>query len=158
MKLLLPLFFFIVSSSQVFGVVKHRVADPQVCELVTAVEPEFMDMNMDEFLELSPRAYRKKTGKRLGLMKSIKLKMAQKMIKRQQRRNNSSLSSGLYLIMAIFTLGWLAIGLLGDWSGFDWIINLGLAALCWLTGFGLISILVWVACLGHAMIRKNDYL
>lgn len=40
-----------------------------------------------------------------------------------------------YIILAIFWLGWLAIGINDDWSGSKWIISLILYLLFWLPGF-----------------------
>ena len=114
---------------------------------------EMSTMDMEEFLALSPKKYRKKTGKRLGLKKSIQLKIAQRMIKKQQKRlkkqsmraSDSGISSGLYIVLAIFGLAWIAMGVMDDWSGNNWIINLLLTFLLWLPG------------LIHALIKKKDY-
>ncbi|TAE51144.1 MAG: YqaE/Pmp3 family membrane protein [Bacteroidetes bacterium] len=40
----------------------------------------------------------------------------------------------MYILLAILGLGFLAIGLLDNWSGSDWIIALVLSILCWLPG------------------------
>lgn len=46
------------------------------------------ELTIDEFLALTPRAYRERTGERLGLTGSIALKMAQRKMRRQQKRNS----------------------------------------------------------------------
>ena len=106
--------------------------------------PDIIDMQLEEFLNLTPKKYRQKTGKRLGLKKALKLKAAQKVV-RKKLKANADISSGLYVLLAILGLGWLAIGLLDDWSGSNWITNLILTILCWLPG------------LIHALVKKSDY-
>lgn len=101
-------------------------------------------MTLDGFLSLTPSKYREMTGERLGLKNAIKLKVAQKIVKKELKREEG-ITKGLYVLLAIFGLGWLAMGLLSDWDGNDWIINLVLTALCWLPG------------VIHALVKMKDY-
>ncbi|NBC07251.1 MAG: YqaE/Pmp3 family membrane protein [Bacteroidetes bacterium] len=101
-------------------------------------------LSLERFLTLTPKQYREMTGERLGLKNAIKLKAAQKIVKRQLKRDED-LSKGLYVLLAILGFGWLAMGLLSDWDGSDWIVNLVLTFLCWLPG------------LIHALVKMKDY-
>ena len=107
-------------------------------------------MEMDDFLNLSPKKYKELTGKKMTFKDKLKLKAAQKFIKRQMKKqakkaNASGVSEGIYILAAIFGLGWLAMGIMDDWGGNNWIINILLTALFWLPG------------LIHALIKKNEY-
>ena len=115
---------------------------PEVAQTLT---PEMVDMKLQEFLSLTPKKYRKMTGKRLGVKKSLKLKAAQKAIKKQMKKDNGGISSGLYILLAILGLAWVAMGVMDDWSGNAWVVNLILTVLCWLPG------------LIHALAKKKDY-
>ena len=156
MKRITLLLLFIIAGFQSQAVidVKHDWAKEFKNQSeMTVFSSEMSTMDMDEFLALTPKKYKQKTGKKLGLKKSIQLKLAQRMIKKQQRRmkkhskraNDSGISSGLYIVLAIFGLAWIAMGVMDDWSGSNWIVNLLLTALLWLPG------------LIHALIKKKDY-
>jgi uncharacterized membrane protein YqaE (UPF0057 family) len=101
-------------------------------------------LSLERFLTLTPKQYREMTGERLGLKNAIKLKAAQKIVKRQLKRDED-ISKGVYVLLAILGLGWLAMGLLTDFDGSDWIVNLVLTVLCWLPG------------LIHALVKMKDY-
>ncbi len=107
-------------------------------------------MEMDDFLNLSPKKYKEMTGKKMTFKEKIKLKAAQKFVKRQMKKqarkgNASDISEGLYIVLAIFGLAWIAMGVMDDWGGNNWIINILLTLLFWLPGFI------------HALIKKNEY-
>lgn len=107
-------------------------------------------MEMDDFLNLSPKKYKELTGKKMTFKEKLKLKAAQKFIKRNLKKqakkaNASGVSEGIYILAAIFGLGWLAMGIMDDWGGNNWIVNIILTALFWLPG------------LIHALIKKNEY-
>ncbi len=108
------------------------------------LHPEVQNLTISDFLTMTPKDYRRLTGKRLGIKNSIKLKVAQRTFKKKMG-GNADISPGLYVVMAIFGLGWLAMGLIDDWEGDDWIINLVLTILCWLPG------------LIHALVKREDY-
>jgi len=128
----LAVLMFFASSS--FAVVKTNWAEQYNNQPgVEHLSDEMTSMSMDDFMNLTPKKYRQMTGERLGFKKSVQLKVAQKMIKRSQKRED--ISQGLYIVLAIFWLGWLAIGVLEDWDGSEWIIALVLYALFWLPGF-----------------------
>ncbi len=47
----------------------------------------------------------------------------------------TEISKGLYIVLALFGWSWLAIGLMDDFQGSTWIVNLLLTFLFWLPGF-----------------------
>lgn len=106
--------------------------------------PEMIQMGLEQFLSLTPSKYKELTGKKLGFKKSIELKAAQKYLKKKMAKA-ADIPKGLYIVLAIFGLGWLAMGLLDDWTGNDWWINLILTFLCWLPG------------LIHALVKMKKY-
>ena len=111
---------------------------------VQALTPEMVQMGLDDFLSLTPKKYKEMTGKKLGLKKTLELKAAQKFIKKQMK-SEPEFSKGLYVLLAILGLGWLAMGVMDDWSGSDWVVNLILTVLCWLPG------------VIHALVKMKKY-
>jgi len=111
---------------------------------VKALSPEMLKMSLDKFLTLTPSKYKEMTGKKLGLKKSMELKAAQKYVKKKMT-SGADISKGVYVLLAILGLGWLAMGLLDDWSGSDWIVNLVLTFLCWIPG------------IIHALVKMKKY-
>lgn len=119
---------------------------------IKAISPELAQLTIDKFLNLTPNEYKNITGEKLGFKKTIQLKLAQKALKHELKKNpefhqggGDGITKGLYVLLAILGLGWLAMGLKSDWEGSDWIINLVLTLLCWLPG------------LIHALIKMKDY-
>jgi uncharacterized membrane protein YqaE (UPF0057 family) len=47
----------------------------------------------------------------------------------------TEISKGLYIVLALFGWSWIAIGLMDDFQGSTWIVNLLLTFLFWLPGF-----------------------
>lgn len=116
---------------------------------VKALSPEMTKMAVDQFLNLTPAKYKKMTGERLGLKKTVELKMAQKAVKKHMKKDGAAggdgITKGLYILLAILGLGWVAMGVKDDWNGSDWIVNLILTFLCWLPG------------LIHALVKMKKY-
>jgi uncharacterized membrane protein YqaE (UPF0057 family) len=111
---------------------------------VQALTPEMLQMGLDEFLSLTPKKYKEMTGQKLGLKKTLELKAAQKIVKKQMKKD-PQFSKGLYILLAILGLAWVAMGVMDDWNGSTWIVNLILTVLCWLPGFI------------HALVKMKDY-
>ena len=107
--------------------------------------PEMQKMAIEKFLQLTPAKFKAMTGKRLGFFGTLKLKMAQKFLKKQQSKGSDSIPQVLYVFGAIFGLGWLFMGIMDNWSGDDWWVNLILTICCWLPG------------LIHALVKMNKY-
>lgn len=148
---LLVLFAVILGNQTSFAVVdmsKAPVSTFGQNPEVAALPADMMQMGLEQFLSLTPASYREATGERLGLKKTIALKAAQKAVKRELRSHEAAgdgITSGVYVLLAILGLGWLAMGIKSDWEGSDWLVNLLLTALCWLPG------------LIHALVKKKDY-
>jgi uncharacterized membrane protein YqaE (UPF0057 family) len=108
--------------------------------------PEMMQMGLQKFTEITPKQYREITGKRLGIKNTVVLKMAQHKVKKAMGGAGTEVPKGLYIVAAIFGWGWLCMGLMDDWQGKDWWVNL---------------ILSWVLCLIpgiiHAFIKMKNY-
>ena len=93
-------------------------------------------LDVESFLDLTPKKYRELTGERLGVKGSLALKAAQKQVKKQMKRGSATdIPKGLYVVLAIFGWGWLAMGLMDDFEGNNWWVALILYILCWLPGF-----------------------
>ena len=130
--------------------VKKIPADVQALNVQKSTLPaEFKNLDLDQFLNLTPSEYKKMTGERLGLKKSVQLKVAQIALKKELNKAGGTagdgITKGLYILLAFFGLGWIAMGVKSDWDGSDWIINLILTALCWLPGFI------------HALVKMKNY-
>jgi uncharacterized membrane protein YqaE (UPF0057 family) len=102
-------------------------------ELKAALTPEMVQLGLDEFLALTPKKYKEMTGQSLGIKKTFELKAAQKFVKKQMQKD-PDIDKNIYILLAILGLAWVAMGILDDWDGSDWILNLVLTALCWLPG------------------------
>jgi uncharacterized membrane protein YqaE (UPF0057 family) len=78
-----------------------------------------------DFLALTPEKYRQITGKKLGFVKSMELKWAQKKLRNAKPDEaGASIPKWLYILMSIFALGWLALGIITGFKGNDWWIAL----------------------------------
>ena len=96
---------------------------------------EMPEMTVEDFLALTPKKYEEMTGQALGVAGALKLKAAQKLLKKQMNNNpDGDLEKTVYIVLAIVGLGFVGIGILDDWDGSDWIIALVLSLLCWLPG------------------------
>lgn len=100
--------------------------------------------NLQAFLELTPSKYKALTGNKLTIKEALALKAAQKAFKKQQQRAGD-IPKGLYIVGAIFGFAWLLMGIMDDWEGKNWWVNLILAFLCWIPG------------VIHAFIKMKEY-
>ena len=85
------------------------------------------------------------TGHKLTLKETLKLKAAQKAVKSQMKKGGEGMTKGVYILLAILGLAWIAMGVKDDWSGNNWWVNLILTFLCWLPGFI------------HALVKMKEY-
>lgn len=76
-----------------------------------------------------------------GTVNSKKLEKAMK----KAKADDASIPKGLYIVLAIFGLAWIAMGVMDNWSGNNWWVNLILTLLFWLPGFI------------HALVKMKDY-
>lgn len=87
------------------------LVDPALAEMFAA---DGKAITMDDFMALTPRKFREATGERLGFKKSIALKMAQKAMKKQMKKEGmDDLPAGsknqLVAALLCFFLGGLGI-------------------------------------------------
>lgn len=144
MKKILTLFVFSLIVANSYAVVSNYTSEnPDLHAQVQELGADFQNLSAEDFLTMTPKRYKEMTGKKLGIKNAIKLKAAQKIIKKKS--GAADISEGIYILLAILGLGWLAMGLLSDWSGSEWIIALVLSLLCWLPG------------LIYALVKKSDY-
>lgn len=98
---------------------------------------------LELFVSMTPKDIKKITGKKLSLTEVVKLKVAQKKVKKHLLKadGDGQFSKAGYIILVILGLGFIPIGILTDWTGNDWWINLLLSMACWLPGVihGLVS-------------------
>ncbi len=87
-------------------------------------------INMEAFLALTSEKVEELTGKKMNFAEKIALKMSQK----KAKRAGGEIPKGLYIVLAIFGLAWIAMGVMDDWKGSTWIVNLILTFLFWLPG------------------------
>lgn len=109
-----------------------------------ALTPEMAQLGVDQFLALTPKKYKEMTGQRMTLKQTVTLKAAQKIVKKHMKKD-PDISKGLYVVLAILGWAWLVMGLMDDWNGSDWIVNLVLTLLCWLPG------------VIHALVKMKKY-
>ena len=64
---------------------------------------------------------------------------------KSKMNKGEDIEKGLYIILGIFGLGFIAMGLIDDWQGQNWWMNLILSALCWLPG------------VIHALVKMKEY-
>jgi uncharacterized membrane protein YqaE (UPF0057 family) len=112
--------------------VQHKSAPewnvPKTVYAPKAITANFglQNITKEDFLSLTPEKYHKMTGQRLGIVKSMELKWAQKKLRHSSQAENAggSIPQWLYIVMSIFALGWLAIGIITGFKGNDWWIAL----------------------------------
>lgn len=136
-RIILSLFTLLFTASLSFAAVPTQVTslpagDHKVNDNVDKI---FRD-NITAFLELTPRSYEEMTGEKLTLKETLKLKAAQKMVKNQLKKANGedTFPKGAYIILVILGWGFIPLGILSDWQGNDWWVNLLLTFLCWIPG------------------------
>lgn len=138
-KGLLLFFVLLMGTIATYAAPKSVKASPQNqfidSEKNAALVEGLQNMSLEEVLNMTPKSYREKTGERLGFVKSVKLKIAQTVVKRNQRKSATDLPKAAYIVLAFIGFGWLAMGLLDNFEGNNWWIGLILYALLWLPGF-----------------------
>ncbi len=150
MKRLLFLLLFVAAQFHVGAVVPTQqwVKEFQEKSEIQALSPEMTNLAVNDFLNLTPRKYRQLTGERLGLVNTVKLKAAQKVVKKAMYKKaggDDGITKGVYVLLAILGFAWVAMGIKDDWEGSDWLVNLILVVLCWLPG------------VIHALVKMKKY-
>lgn len=145
-KLLLVLAFALITISTGYATTPATTPTPSSTPFVVNEDLSALyKANVEAFLKMTPKEYEKVTGKHLNFMEVIKLKAAQKALKAEMAKGDDGMSKGVYILLAILGLSWIAMGVKDDWKGSTWIVNLLLTFLCWLPGFI------------HALVKMKDY-
>jgi uncharacterized membrane protein YqaE (UPF0057 family) len=137
--LLLLFTFFALSAFAFDANTSHSNAAPtadvsKLAPEVTEWSPEMARLTLDRFLNMTPKDYKKITGEKLGLKRTVALKMAQHKIKKHLHGSSpEDLDKTLYIVLAIF-IPFVAVGIATDWKGSDWVIALLLSLLCGIPG------------------------
>ncbi len=97
-----------------------------------------VNYDMEKFLNLSPKEYRKLTGEKLSLKEGFELKLVQKQLKKQMSAESmgtpGEFPQWAYVVLVILGLGFIPIGIRSGWNGNDWWINILLTLCFWLPG------------------------
>ena len=147
MKRIFNLLLFVLCFSSINAAVENKafsVNDFNTEPEVQALSSDMTRMAIDEFLALTPKKYKELTGKKLGVKKALQLKAAQKIVKKRTK-NSDDIPKGVYIILAILGWAWLLMGIMDDWEGNNWWVNLLLTILCWLPG------------VIHAFVKMDEY-
>jgi uncharacterized membrane protein YqaE (UPF0057 family) len=131
---------FSVSSNAGIIYVPSNASDNSKAGIETTIA-KVKASNMEAFLSLTPEKVKEMTGKKMNFAQKIALKMAQK----KAKRAGGEIPQVLYIVLAIFGLAWIAMGVMDNWSGSTWVVNLILSLLFVLPG------------LIHALIVMNKY-
>lgn len=142
--LLVAVFFSLTAGAVTTQAWQTTVADqPELAGLLQASD----NFDASAFLDLTPKKFREITGERLGVKGTLALKAAQKSYKKQLKSGNRAedIPKGLYIVAVLFGWGFLVMGLMDDWEGNNWWVNLILSLLCWLPG------------VIHGLVKMKDY-
>jgi uncharacterized membrane protein YqaE (UPF0057 family) len=127
----------LIAASMSMAAVPTKVANLPTGDLKVNdnIDQIFRD-NLTAFLDLTPRSYEEMTGQKLTLKETMKLKAAQKMVKNQLKKadGEDTFPKGAYIVLVILGWGFIPLGILSDWKGNDWWVNLLLTFLCWIPG------------------------
>ena len=144
-KVTLILLFCVVSLTSTNATIPSVPSEtPNPATYVNDDLAKILKANMNAFVKMTPREYYKLTGKKLTLGETLKLKAAQKIVKKKMM-GGEGMTKGVYILLAILGLAWIAMGVKDDWSGNNWWVNLILTALCLLPGFI------------HALVKMKEY-
>jgi len=144
LTLFVVLAVFTVFSAQASFPMKEVAIDRNSPNYVNDDMSKLMKGNVVDFLKMTPKQFEKMTGKKLTLKETMKLKAAQLMLKKDAKKGGD-ISKGLYIVLAIFGFAWIAMGIMDDWSGNNWWVNLLLTCLCGIPG------------LIHALVKMKNY-
>ncbi len=129
-KLIIMLAAVVLSISTQAGIIYVPANATDNAKTGMSATEEFKQLDNKTLLSLTPAKMEQITGKKMTIAQKLALKTAQKKAKKA-----GEISKGLYIVLAIFGLAWIAMGVMDDWSGSTWIVNLLLTFLFWLPGF-----------------------
>ena len=129
-KLIIVLTAVVLGISTQAGIIYVPASASDNAKTGTTATEQFKNFDSKTLLSLTPAKMEQLTGKKMTIAQKLALKMAQKKAKKA-----GEISKGLYIVLAIFGLAWVGMGVMDDWSGSTWIVNLILTLLFWLPGF-----------------------
>ena len=106
---------------------------PKEQSQMAKVDPALAGMSVEAFLQLTPMKYEELTGRTMSIEQIQTLKATQQAL-RAEVMAQPKIDKTVYILLALLGLGWLALGIVSDWEGNDWLVNLLLTILCWLPG------------------------
>jgi uncharacterized membrane protein YqaE (UPF0057 family) len=158
--LFLGVAFFILTASFASTEVTKKPA-VKASEVLIPIGKDGQKISLLDLSRIKAKELESLTGQKMKLGDKIGFKIAQRQLKKSinpdgtinNKKLNRALfkadkgdvSKGLYIVLAIFGLAWIAMGVMDNWSGNNWWLNLILTLLFWLPGFI------------HAMIKMKDY-
>ena len=129
-KLIIVLTAVVLGISTQAGIIYVPASASDNAKTGTTTTEQFKNFDSKTLLSLTPAKMEQLTGQKMTIAQKLALKMAQKKAKKA-----GEISKGLYIVLAIFGLAWIGMGVMDDWSGSTWIVNLILTLLFWLPGF-----------------------
>jgi uncharacterized membrane protein YqaE (UPF0057 family) len=92
------------------------------------------EAQLNAMANMSVADFEQMTGQKLNLLEKVAFKKIQRSLKKNQGSRND-IPLVLYIILAVFGLAWIAMGVMDNWKGSTWVVNLVLTLLFWLPGF-----------------------
>jgi uncharacterized membrane protein YqaE (UPF0057 family) len=92
------------------------------------------EAQLNALANMSVADFEQMTGQKLNLLEKVVFKKMQRSLKKNQGSRND-IPQILYIVLAFFALGWVAMGVMDNWKGSTWVVNLILTLLFWLPGF-----------------------
>lgn len=102
-------------------------------------------ISIEDFIKLNLKEYENHTGMKLKFKDVLKFKLSQKLLKHRLRKGELDIPQIGYILLSIFGFGFLAMGIIDNWTGNNWWIAL------------LLSFLFWLPGVIFALIKMNEY-
>ncbi len=148
MKSVLTLLAFLLCSigAQAITTSPAWQTDVETSPELSAIADKMQSATAEDFLALTPKQVREMTGEKLGIKGTLALKAAQKAVKKSQSAGRATdIPKGGYIVLVLIGWGFLAMGLMDDFEGNNWWVNLLLSFLCLIPG--------WI----HGFAKMNEY-
>jgi uncharacterized membrane protein YqaE (UPF0057 family) len=134
------------SGSSVLEPVSKPV-NPKATDIIIPIGSSGQKISLSDFSTMSIKEAEKLTGKKFSLANKLGFKIVQKKLRKSissdgnitvnsngKSKAGASIPKVLYVIMALVGLGWLAMGILDNFSGSNWWIGLLLYFLFFIPG------------------------
>ncbi len=121
-------------------------------ELGNAGIEHFQDITLDEFLELTPRKIKEKTGQKLSLKQAVMLKAAQKKIRKELKKGGTFAGGKDQLVALVLVL---LFGLIGVHRFYLGYIGIGILQIVTLGGCGIWALIDMIRIITGDLQPKN---